>query len=751
MKKTLAVSLSLVLLFSALSFVSFADDEQSVRIVDTVFPTDDIVFADIVLTEAPYNADSTGERDCTEVLQRAIDRCAANGGGTVFLPKGKYRITSQIYIRNFVAVRGDYNAGAVNGDFGTVIIADVPSADDVNPALFRVGGSAGAKGLTIWYPDQSADDVKPYPFTFYADGRGSDYMLSSIIDCTLLNSYRGIGACAEWQNGISECHEMLTIENVRGTCLYEGLSDYNSADVDTVKSLRFSGEYWAAAGEEYNAPSLEKINGYTKEHLTAFLLGDLEWPEMCDISADSCKYGIYFANGPRAKFSGTFLDLRLTNCKTGIFAENGAVYARGRQWGYSVCNGVIEADGDALNDCNKAVVMLTNVKISGRVRGRNIHRETASTDKFEFDYNRTYFKPVSMLYTVDADRSGLSDVSAAVQAKLDEAAATGGTVYLPGGVYRFDNPVTVPSGVVLRGSSSVAARDCSGNSSGTLILSYYGYDGEDTPLITVEGSGGVSGLRVNFLLNLLTDGSGEYKKTPAAISVTGDDSFVTNCCIIQSCEGIVVDGAEKVFIRRNVGCCYENFITVRNCSDVHIEGCLQNGNALPRNGFASLGVPELRNGITEDKIFDYYFIPVGRKNMEFLRIYSSDGVQIINTFIYGGKCYMVSEDSSVLCGGIGSDGSSKEYYTLNTDGGEVTVIGLMRSTSDGKDGILSYRNNGTKLRIYDRISVDLSYNEFTVLENIPREELERSDIFVYLCQWIIRIYEKIGGLVTKAA
>ena len=62
---------------------------QAPQIVETVYPTEDVVVADIVATQAPYSADPTGERDCTAVLQRAVDDCAANGGGTVFLPVGR--------------------------------------------------------------------------------------------------------------------------------------------------------------------------------------------------------------------------------------------------------------------------------------------------------------------------------------------------------------------------------------------------------------------------------------------------------------------------------------------------------------------------------------------------------------------------------------------------------------------------------------------------------------------------------------
>ena len=224
MKK--ALSLLLVLLFVAAALpVNAAQAAQSPRIVETVYPTEDIVVADIVATEAPYNIDAAGEADVSAVLQQAMNDCAAAGGGTVFLPAGRYRLCSPLSIPQFVTLRGDWQDPDEGTDYGTLLIADVPSSDAMTPGLITVGASAGATGLTVWYPEQTLEDVKPYPYTFYVVGNG-DYMLQTVQNCTLLNSYRGIGASAECENGVSQIHEMFTAENVKGTCLFEGMNYY---------------------------------------------------------------------------------------------------------------------------------------------------------------------------------------------------------------------------------------------------------------------------------------------------------------------------------------------------------------------------------------------------------------------------------------------------------------------------------------------------------------------------------------------
>ena len=750
MKKALCVILAV--LIAAASVPAFAAEAaQEPGIIETVYPTRDVVVADIVLTEAPYSADNSGKEDCFAILQKAIDDLYEAGGGTVFLPVGSYRLCSGITIRPFVTVMGDWQDPDTGSDYGTVIIADVPSSDSFNPALFKVGGSAGAVGLTVWYPHQSVENPLPYPYTFYIDGYGADYMLQTVRNCTLLNSYRGIGACTEWKNDKYQCHEMLTLENIRATCLLEGLSNFNSADVDTVKSFHISGKYWANAGEKYNAPDIAALNAYTKANLSAFVLGDLEWPELCDISAENCRYGIYFAVGPRASFSGTFFDISLTDCEYGIYAEDKAVMVRGKQWGYSICNSVIQGEKAAVYDYNGSVVMLTNTETKGCVKGKNIHTEKASTGKYTLDYDKTYQKPNAVLYVVNADKTGKTDASAEVGRVLEEAAATGGIVYLPAGVYRFDGPVTVPDGVELRGAGSVAGRCLNGCSKGTLILSYYGYcnvNRRQYPLITLAGNGsGLMNIRVNYLLNCPRDASAGYIPTMPAISVTGDNTHILNNFAVLSSVGIELKGADNAYLSRNVGCCINNFINADDCSGVLIEGCLQNGNCLPRNGYFNFDIPELENWLTEDRLFECWFIPVSRLHTDFLEIRNSEDVTVFNTFIYGGRRFLLAENSEIFVCGVGCDGQSKDYYTYTINNSDITVIGTMKSTSDGRSGALSYEaDRSSKVKIYDRISVDLPYNEYTVLRNCKTEKEDFASAFM---QVFYRIIEFFGRLFVE--
>ncbi|MBQ5819921.1 MAG: hypothetical protein IIW31_01670 [Clostridia bacterium] len=95
-----------------------------------------------------------------------------------------------------------------------------------------------------------------------------------------------------------------------------------------------------------------------------------------------------------------------------------------------------------------------------------------------------------------ARADGLTDDAEALQAALDRAGATGGTVYLPGGVYRVKKPLVIPSGVTLRGDFTPP--DASGTGGVRTILLAAGAAVEDESLLTVNDGGAIIGITVYY-------------------------------------------------------------------------------------------------------------------------------------------------------------------------------------------------------------------------------------------------------------
>ena len=731
-RKAIAVMLILTVLMITVPVSALDTAKQSVRIVETVYPTDDVVIADIVATEAPYSADPTGEKDCTDILQRAIDDCEANGGGTVFLPAGRYLVTGNVYIKPFVTLRGDWQDPDEGTDYGTIIIARPESTEDKCPALFDVGAAAGALGLTVWYPDQTLDNVKPYPYTFYVNG-DRDYMLHNLRNITLLNSYRGIGLCSVCEEDIYQCHEMTTIENVKGTCLYEGLNSHNCADVDVYKTLYIENRYWLEAGEKYNAPDAGALKAYTRANCTGLRLGDLEWPEIADIRVSDCKYGIHIVKGIRVRFNASFYKVEITDCDYAYYAEKDAVWDRENNWGVSFAQSVLEGSRYAAHYTGNAIHEMHNVSLKGAVLVMNLQKTFSSP--VEVELGKTCKKPSAVLYTVDADRTGRQDASTAVQKKLDEAAATGGIVYLPGGMYRFEGPVTVPAGVELRGSSAVAARDQSGNSNGTLILSFYGYGENDSPLVMLAGDGaGVRGMRFDYPGNAPVEGNDSYRRTTPCIYACADDVYIVNSYITLSAVGVSLEGCRNAFVKRLVGCCYASMIAMKDCELPWVEATLQNGNAVTRNGYAKTDLEELHGRLDESKIFDVLFNPILKNTCTYLDICGCENAVIFNTFIYGAAHYLKAENSSLTLVNVGYDGNNGSEPALLLSGGSITVLNSMRC-----EGKMYSIENGTAYQSYNSMLIAGACREYTVLKNLSFSELETPERINVLLQPVYRV------------
>lgn len=697
-------------------------------IVSTVYPTEDVVIADIIATQEPYNADPTGETDSTEAIRRALSDCAAKGGGTVFLPVGIYKVTDTVNIPPFVTLRGDWQDPDVGTEYGTVIKAVPKPSNSDKSGLFMLGGSGGVVGVTVYYPEQWINDIKdlelisgvvPYEFAFYTDGIGSNYMLSTVKNVTVLNGYRGIGACCV--DGGS-AHEQLTVENFKGTFLECGAEVYNQADVGTWQGVNISPKYWKSIPDDswMKKPSDDVIDMYMKSFTTGLVLGDLEWTEFKDLNIEGCNIGINIVKGKRIEFAGSLYDISVLNCNKGLVIDS-----MDERWGMLLADGYIE--GDIENNTVGRLKML-DVEVEGNVTGiyssqlvkdevvgfkfktcdfsdiETVGFENVDVDNsvnlsgYNVDHTRSYVKPTAKLHIAVVVNDGTSDVSSSVQALIDSAYSIGGgVVYFPAGIYRFDNQITVPAGVELRGSSSVATRDQNGFSQGTVFLCYYGDDEnsypEDLAFITLSGeNSGINGIRIVYPQN------GPYDAnlgTTYTIRGEAKGVYVVNSSVIASAYGVDFRGCDDHFIKKVTTCCYYNTYLLGG-KNGYVSGCLQNGTAISRTG-----IPFMENWLSESNLFADLFDPILRKECRYIILEGAEGHVIYNTFAYGCKnlISVLSAESSVAVN-IGSDNIGDTEAQIVLELGDYTTINSMRYNGH------SYDHSDGVLKLYNRITIE---------------------------------------------
>ena len=550
-------------------------------LVETLYTEQNIV-ADAVVTDVRFKADPTGEKDATKAINNAIDSVYAKGGGTVYLPAGKYKITGSIDVKPFVSLVGDYNAAAAtdgSGNYGTVILACPESVDADGPVLFKIGGSGGVCGLTVYYPEQDVSNPKPYPYTFNIPGGGAGapayYMLSSIVDVTLINAYRGISA-------IGNTNEQMNISGVRGTFLYSALFLDNSADASSVEYVDASPDYWSSC--PYDDVTKSQITAITSQN-TAFTFGTLEWVAMRHLSCEKYRVGVHTVEGPRVQFGGMLYDFNIVDCDFGLVVDS--VDAR-LGYGLALTGGSLLCYDTAVLNNTQGKIQLTDVEIEGDLKAAQGCKEiVVNEETLAYIPESDAKEPIAaknFVVVKGADTTANKDVSELVQAALDSLKDKGGIVYLPAGNYLLKNPLVVPDGVELRGAGHLPVRDQMELSLGTIIFSHYGRDCDDPATAQAHVTlGKNSGLRNIRLVNAAVDVLGEYvangkqfTNCPYMIRGTADGAYVIGGSFAGATGGIEMVNADNYYIAHISASAYDTVIRIDSSDNGFIGVVLTN-------------------------------------------------------------------------------------------------------------------------------------------------------------------------------
>jgi hypothetical protein len=606
----------------------------------------DAFVASADVSAEPYFADRTGVRDVTDILQSAIDSVSALGGGVVYVPYGTYRLSKTLTVPSYVTLRGDYvDPNGHDYSRATLFLLDAKGSFKTSSAVL-VQSSAAVQGLTFYYEKQSVTSPIEYKPTIETKGD-----VCTVKDCNFINSYYGIFS-GETAKG------MLTVDNVRGTTLWRGLDNNNSADICVTTNVYFSPQYWAGAGEKFGAPAESDIRALMKKNGSiGMTLGDCDRDTYEGITLDGFATGIYNRQPTRAGLCGSYTYVYILDAKIGLDLHgiNGA-------YGLLMTNCTIEASEIAVrNEVTTAKetpnVYLLNCAVKGTTSDHVIELSSGSVDmdtSYSMKYNRPRVLATKLFNLADygADATGKSDVSAALQKALDDAAAAGGgIVYMPAGLYRLTSPVTVGEKTVIMGAQQNPQK---GNDSfkGTVMLVTYGEGGKesDTAAITVTGSNsGVTGMTVYYPnngvseKNTLTDSPVEYSYF---VRCKGKDTFATNLCLVAASRGVCFDGADGFIADRILMTVFDNGIGVFNAKNGVITRIHTNGTYHNIGGKSHTVLhPDWMTDYTRVyELIDTHLSP----RMTLIKVSGSRDIEVRHAFHYGANTFLWAADSDIV-------------------------------------------------------------------------------------------------------
>ncbi len=174
------------------------------------------------------------------------------------------------------------------------------------------------------------------------------------------------------------------------------------------------------------------------------------------------------------------------------------------------------------------------------------------------------------VYIVDTlDKTGETDVTAALQIELDKVGKTGGVCYLPSGTYRIDGSVTVPTGVELRGVLDFGRVPYNCGTVFAVVGSRGNPDGDATVILS-EGSG-IRAITFDYpeMFDELIE-KDVYQQYPYAIQGRGADIYILNMNIRNGWRGVdlMTYKCDRHYVDYLFGFCFDNFLKVgHGCTD----------------------------------------------------------------------------------------------------------------------------------------------------------------------------------------
>lgn len=241
-----------------------------------------------------FGLKADGVTDDTSAIQKALD-ATAKAGGTLRLPAAKYLVAGSLTIPSGVSLEGVHDAPVGQGPLtGTVILTTGGRDKEDAPALFEMGSAAMVRGLMIFYPEQAATDIHPYPWTFHL--RGTD---GTVENLTIVNTYNAIRIGPE----VNGRHR---IRSVVGCALRRGVLVDNTHEIGRLDNVHWHCDFWANRGVNGNRSAVYE---YMWKNLEAFTFARTDWEYVTNTFVFPVKTGYRFIRTAAGACNGQFLGI----------------------------------------------------------------------------------------------------------------------------------------------------------------------------------------------------------------------------------------------------------------------------------------------------------------------------------------------------------------------------------------------------------------------------------------------------------
>ena len=302
----------------------------------------------VQINVARYGATGDSKTDDTAAFQQTLDELAKTGG-TAMVPQGRYLIKGQLNIPNNVTLEGIWKAPNTGDSLqGSLLLAVAGAGEVAGTPFITLNQNSCVKGVTIYYPDQSADKPVPYPYTIASSGAENP----SVIDCTLVNPYQAIDFG-------SKGGSRHNIQGVYGQPLFRGIYIDRCTEPGRIDNVQFSPS-WMWEGK----PALQQLQRDSGE---AFIFGHTSWQKVSNTYCKGYKIGYHFIHVSEGGAFGSLWGIAADQCRFGVMVDDCA------SQGLLIANGQFSGSNNTdsahvtVKATNTGSISLTNCSLWGGV------------------------------------------------------------------------------------------------------------------------------------------------------------------------------------------------------------------------------------------------------------------------------------------------------------------------------------------------------------------------------------------------
>jgi hypothetical protein len=256
-----------------------------------------------------FGAKADGLTDDTAAFNAAFDAVKARGG-IVWVPAGRYMIKTHLDVPENVTLEGisNYPATGVERDGkGSLLLAIEGAGSEDGPGFINLKTNSTIKGMSIYYPEQKPENLRPYPWCI--SGSGDNI---AILDCMLVNPYNGIDL------GRNACGRHL-VRNVYGNPLRRGLFVDKCYDVGRIENVHFW-PFWNTGG--WTAEQGKKIGDVMTGEGEAFIFARTDWEYVTNTFSWGYKVGYHFTTSEAGGMNGNLLGIGADATEIAVLIDN---------------------------------------------------------------------------------------------------------------------------------------------------------------------------------------------------------------------------------------------------------------------------------------------------------------------------------------------------------------------------------------------------------------------------------------------